>query len=68
LNSGEGLEQGVAMGYKEWQKKTKKNIEDARERERNPETTLNPFTKIRWRPQLVPNFSRRIPLWVSGAF
>jgi len=46
-DAGEGLEQGVAMGYKEWQKKTKQNIDDARERERNPETTLNPFTKIR---------------------
>lgn len=46
-DAGEGLESGVSQGYKQWQAKVTQNVKDARIRERNPETTLNPFTKIR---------------------
>mmetsp|Transcript_43592 Transcript_43592/g.102473 ORF Transcript_43592/g.102473 Transcript_43592/m.102473 type:complete len:492 (-) Transcript_43592:51-1526(-) len=43
----EALEKGVSNGYKQWQVRVQDNFKDARERESNPQTSLNPFTKIR---------------------
>jgi len=46
-DAGEGLESGISEGYKQWQVRVKDNIRTAREREMNPQTTWNPFTRIR---------------------
>ena len=46
-DTGDALSSGVDQGYKQWQVRVKDNFKDARARESNPATSLNPFTKIR---------------------
>jgi len=46
-DTGDALSSGVDEGYKQWQVRVKGNFKDARERESNPATSINPFTKIR---------------------